>query len=53
MRLLNYSLVDLFGRLLYGHKLGCLRRNDDLLEAETPDGRIYRAPLIQSLHSDQ
>ncbi|KGO51285.1 Cytochrome P450 [Penicillium expansum] len=48
-RLLNYFLIDLFGQLLYGHKLGCLERNDDLLEAESKDGRIYRVPFIQSL----
>ncbi|CRL22992.1 Cytochrome P450 [Penicillium camemberti] len=48
-RLLNYFLVDLFGQLLYGHKLGCLERNDDLLVAESKDGRIYRVPFIQSL----
>ncbi|KAL2669787.1 hypothetical protein Neosp_015232 [[Neocosmospora] mangrovei] len=51
MRLmLNYFTIDLFGNLLYGHKLGCLERENDLLEAESPrDGRIYKVPFIQSL----
>ncbi|KAL4935880.1 hypothetical protein BDV06DRAFT_228407 [Aspergillus oleicola] len=48
MRLiLNYFLIDLFGQLLYGHKLGCLERGDDRLDAETKDGRIYKVPFIQ------
>ncbi|KAJ4196901.1 hypothetical protein NW759_016388 [Fusarium solani] len=51
MRLmLNYFTIDLFGNLLYGHKLGCLERENDLLDAEFPrDGRIYKVPIIQSL----
>ncbi|KAI8710999.1 Cytochrome P450 [Fusarium sp. LHS14.1] len=51
MRLmLNYFTIDLFGNLLYGHKLGCLERENDLLDAESPrDGRIYKVPFIQSL----
>ena len=48
-RALNYFLIDLFGKLLYGYDLGCLERNDDLLVAESKDGRIYRVPFIQSL----
>ncbi|KAK9319802.1 cytochrome P450 [Lipomyces orientalis] len=48
-RVLNYFLIDLFGQLLYGHKLGCLDRGNDLLDAETKDGRIYRVPFIESL----
>jgi benzoate 4-monooxygenase len=48
-RILNYFLIDLFGQLLYGHKLGCLDRGDDLLVAESRDGRIYCVPFIQSL----
>jgi benzoate 4-monooxygenase len=45
-RVLNYFLIDLFGNLLYGHSLGCLERNDDLLTAESKDGRVYRVPLF-------
>ncbi|KNG90454.1 hypothetical protein ANOM_001246 [Aspergillus nomiae NRRL 13137] len=48
-RLLNYMLIDIFGQLLYGHKLGCLERGDDLLVAESKDGRTYKAPFIDSL----
>lgn len=49
-RVLNYFLIDLFGILLYGHNLGCLERNDDLLTAESKeDGRLYKVPFIQSL----
>lgn len=50
MRLyLNYFTIDLFGKLLYGAKLDCLSRGDDLLDAETPDGKVYKVPFIQSL----
>lgn len=48
-RILNYFLIDVFGKILYGHDLGCLERNDDQLIAESKDGRIYRVPFIQSL----
>ena len=48
-RVLNYFLIDVFGQLLYGHKLGCLERCDDNLVAESKDGRIYKAPFIDSL----
>lgn len=47
--MLNYFTVDLFGKLLYGHKLGCLDREDDLLDAENPDGSLYKVPFVQSL----
>lgn len=47
--LLNYFTIDLFGQILFGHKLGCLQRGDDLLIAESEDGRLYNAPFIQSL----
>ncbi|OQU96204.1 hypothetical protein CLAIMM_02317 [Cladophialophora immunda] len=50
MRLyLNYFTIDFFGKLLYGAKLNCLSRGDDLLDAETPDGVIYKVPFIKSL----
>ncbi|KAL3440132.1 cytochrome P450 [Aspergillus insuetus] len=48
-RLLNYMLIDIFGQLLYGHRLGCLDRGDDLLVAESKDGKTYSAPFIDSL----
>ncbi|VUC22947.1 unnamed protein product [Clonostachys rosea] len=50
MRLfLNYFTIDLFGRLLYGHELGCLARGNDLLDAEAQNGAVYKVPFIQSL----
>ncbi|KAH7118641.1 cytochrome P450 [Dactylonectria estremocensis] len=48
-RLLNYFTIDLFGQLLFSTNLGCLDRGDDLLVAESKDGRLYRAPFIDSL----
>lgn len=48
-RILNYMLIDLFGQLLYGHKLGCLDRGNDMLDAESRDGQINRVPFIDSL----
>lgn len=48
-RLLNYFTIDLFGLLLYSRQLGCLGRGDDMLDAERPDGTIYKVPFIDSL----
>lgn len=49
-RYLNYYTIDLFSQLLYGETLGCLERGNDLVDAETPEGNVYKAPFIQSLH---
>jgi cytochrome P450 len=49
-RYLNYYTIDLFSELLYGHTLGCLERGNDIVEAETPDGKVYKVPFIKSLH---
>lgn len=49
-RYLNYYTIDLFSELLYGHTLGCLERGDDMVDAETPEGTIYKVPFIKSLH---
>ncbi|KAH8805083.1 cytochrome P450 [Xylogone sp. PMI_703] len=46
---LNYFTIDLFGRILYSKHIGCLTRGDDLVDAETKDGVIYKTPFIQSL----
>lgn len=48
-RVLNYMLIDLFGQILYGHKLGYLDRRNDMLDAESRDSQIYRVPFIDSL----
>ncbi|KXL45912.1 MAG: hypothetical protein FE78DRAFT_381363, partial [Acidomyces sp. 'richmondensis'] len=48
-RYMNYFTIDLFAELLYGRSLRCLERGNDTVDAETPDGRIYKAPFIQSL----
>ena len=50
MRLyMNYFTVDLFAELLYGRSLGCLQRGNDIVDAETPEGKMYKVPFIQSL----
>lgn len=49
-RYLNYYTVDLFSELLYGHTLGCLERGNDIVDAETPEGKLYKVPFIKSLH---
>jgi cytochrome P450 len=49
-RYLNYYTIDLFSELLYGHSIGCLERGNDLVDAETPDGKVYKIPFIKSLH---
>ncbi|KAJ3529343.1 hypothetical protein NM208_g9801 [Fusarium decemcellulare] len=48
-RLLNYFTIDLFGLLLYSCRLGCIDRGDDMLDAERPDGSLYKVPFIDSL----
>ena len=49
-RYLNYFTIDLITELLYGESLGCLERGNDLVDAETREGKIYKTGLIQSLH---
>jgi cytochrome P450 len=49
-RYMNYYTIDLFSELLYGNTLGCLERGNDLVNAETPEGKVYQVPFIKSLH---
>ncbi|OQV05294.1 hypothetical protein CLAIMM_10060 [Cladophialophora immunda] len=49
-RYLNYFTIDLITELLYGESLGCLERGDDVVDAETREGKLYKTGLIQSLH---
>jgi cytochrome P450 len=49
-RYVNYFTIDLISSLLYGESLGCMGRGNDIVDAETKDGRIYKAGLIDSLH---
>jgi cytochrome P450 len=49
-RYLNYFTIDVFSRLLYSESLGCLERGNDMVDAETPDGKVYQVPFIKSLH---
>jgi cytochrome P450 len=49
-RYLNYFTIDVFSRLLYSESLGCLERGDDMVDAETPQGKVYQVPFIKSLH---
>ncbi|RFU80545.1 cytochrome p450 [Trichoderma arundinaceum] len=49
-RYLNYYTIDLFSELLYGNTLGCLERGNDTVDAQTKDFKIYKVPLIKSLH---
>ncbi|KAH0441982.1 hypothetical protein CcaCcLH18_01842 [Colletotrichum camelliae] len=48
-RYFNYFTIDAFSTMLYGESFNCLKRGSDLVNAETPDGKIYQAPFIQSL----
>ena len=49
-RYLNYFTIDVFSRLLYSESLGCLERGNDMVDAETPDGKVYQVPFIKALH---
>lgn len=48
-RYMNFFTIDLFAELLYGRSLRCLQRGDDIVNAETLEGKVYKAPFIQSL----
>lgn len=48
-RYMNFFTIDLFAELLYGRSLGCLERGNDIVDAETPEGKVYKVPFIQSL----
>lgn len=49
-RYLNYFTIDLISKLLYGETLGCMPRGNDVVTAETKDGKIYETTLIDALH---
>ncbi|KAH6981572.1 cytochrome P450 [Ilyonectria sp. MPI-CAGE-AT-0026] len=49
-RYLNYFTIDAFSKMLYSESLHCLDRGDDIVNAETPQGKIYKVPFIKSLH---
>lgn len=49
-RYLNYFTIDVFSSILYGNSLGCLQRGNDMVDAETKDGKVYTIPFIKSLH---
>lgn len=49
-RYLNYFTIDVFSDLLFGESLGCLERGNDMVKAETPDGKVYEVPFIKTLH---
>ena len=49
-RYLNYFTIDLISKLLYGESLDCMIRGNDIVNAETKDGRVYQTPMIQALH---
>jgi benzoate 4-monooxygenase len=49
-RYLNYFTIDVFSDLLYGDSLGCLGRGNDLVNAETPQGKVYPVPFVKTLH---
>jgi cytochrome P450 len=49
-RYLNYFTIDVFSRLLYSDSMGCLERGNDMVDAETREGKVYKTPFIKSLH---
>ena len=49
-RYLNYFTIDLITELLFGASLGCLELGNDIVDAETQGGKIYKTELVQSLH---
>lgn len=50
-RYMNYFTIDVFADLLYSEPLNCLERGDDLVKAETPNGRVYEVPFVKTLHN--
>ena len=49
-RYLKYLAIDLIYTLLYGQSVECLERGDDVVDAQTRHGKMYKAPVIKSLH---
>lgn len=39
----------MFAELLYGHSLGCLERGDDMVDAQIPEGKVYKVLFIKVL----
>ncbi|KAK0638420.1 Benzoate 4-monooxygenase [Lasiodiplodia hormozganensis] len=49
-RYLNYFTIDFFSRLVWGWTQGCLERGNDVVCAETTDGKLYTVDFIKALH---
>lgn len=49
-RFFNYFTIDMISAIMFGEHMACLERGDDIVDAETRDGKVYKAPLIKSLH---
>ncbi|KAL4911374.1 hypothetical protein BDW74DRAFT_172836 [Aspergillus multicolor] len=49
-RVLNYFAIDFMSLVVFGESLGCVQRGNDIVEARTADGRVYKVPYIKTLH---
>ncbi|KAL3456113.1 cytochrome P450 [Aspergillus heterothallicus] len=49
-RYLNYFAIDFMGLVVFGESLGCVEAGNDLVDAQTAEGTVYKAPYIKSLH---
>jgi len=49
-RYVNYFTIDVITAIMFGQPARTLEQGNDNVQAETIDGRIYTAPMIQSLH---
>jgi cytochrome P450 len=45
----NYFTIDLLGMILFSKRMGCVPRGDDTVDAETPEGVVYKTSFLKSL----
>jgi hypothetical protein len=50
-RYLNSFTINDFSRLIHIQLLGCLNRGNDIVDADTPTGKVYHVLFIKSLHN--
>ncbi|KAH0848633.1 hypothetical protein AYO21_02837 [Fonsecaea monophora] len=46
----NYFTIDLLAMILFSKRLGCVSRGNDVVDAETTTGVVYKTAFIESLH---
>ncbi|KAL4875192.1 cytochrome P450 [Aspergillus karnatakaensis] len=50
-RFVNYFAIDFMGLVVFGESLGCVQRGNDVVDAKSADGKVYKVPYVKTLHN--